>query len=103
MKKVSILIPDPGPLGETFLDANVRAIVSGSFVNSPSGGNVETVWTFPDHFLVVAVLDMAPPGGCRGSLVFFEVLHFAFVLLSLLACCEGAQVAALACAGVLLS
>ncbi len=52
MKNVSILIPDPGPFGETFLDANVLAIVAGSFVKSPFGGYVETVFTFPDHFFV---------------------------------------------------
>jgi hypothetical protein len=50
MKNVSILIPEPGPFGETFFEASVRAIVSGSFVNSPLGGFVETVFTLPDHF-----------------------------------------------------
>jgi hypothetical protein len=38
MKYVSILIPDPGPFGETFFDASCRAIVSASLVNNPSGG-----------------------------------------------------------------
>jgi hypothetical protein len=50
MKNVSILIPEPGHLGETFFKASVRSIVSGSYVNSPSGGYVETVFTWPDHF-----------------------------------------------------
>lgn len=50
MKNVSILIPEPGPFGDTFFDASVRAIVSGSFVNSPRGGKVETVLTLLDHF-----------------------------------------------------
>jgi hypothetical protein len=56
IKNVSILIPELGPLGDTFFDARVRAIVFGSFVNNPSGGYVEIVFTFPDHFLTV--LDM---------------------------------------------
>ena len=38
MKKVSILIPEPGPLGETFFEARERAIVFASLVNRPSGG-----------------------------------------------------------------
>lgn len=38
IKNVSILIPEPGPFGDTFFEANVRAMVSGSFVNNPSGG-----------------------------------------------------------------
>jgi hypothetical protein len=33
-------MPDAGPLGETFFDARVRAIVAASFLNSPSGGCV---------------------------------------------------------------
>jgi len=40
-------------LGETFFDANVRAMVSGSFVNNPFGGYVDTVFTLPDHFFPV--------------------------------------------------
>src|SRR6266496_4021333 len=46
MKYVSMRMPDPGPLGETFLDARVRAIVAASLVNKPSGGCVESVVTF---------------------------------------------------------
>ena len=38
-------IPDPGPLGETFLEAKVRAMVLASFVNRPGGGNVDSVFT----------------------------------------------------------
>ena len=38
IKYVNIRIPEPGPLGETFLEANVRAIVAAFFVNSPAGG-----------------------------------------------------------------
>jgi hypothetical protein len=30
IKKVSIFIPDPGPFGETFFEARVRAIVAES-------------------------------------------------------------------------
>jgi hypothetical protein len=43
MKKVSILIPEAGPLGETLFDARDRAMVSGSLVNNPSEGCVESV------------------------------------------------------------
>lgn len=50
MKNVSILIPEPGPLGETFFDARERAIVSASLVKRPSGGKVETVPTRRDPF-----------------------------------------------------
>jgi hypothetical protein len=56
MKKVSILIPDPGPFGDTLFEASVRAIVAGSLVNSPCGGSVETVFTLPDYFLVVCAI-----------------------------------------------
>jgi hypothetical protein len=38
-------MPEPMPFGLTRGDANVRAIVSASFVNNPPGGNVETVFT----------------------------------------------------------
>jgi hypothetical protein len=46
MKYVSILIPEPGPFGDTLRDANARAIVLASFVNSPACGCVESVLTF---------------------------------------------------------
>lgn len=45
MKYVSIRIPDPGPFGETFREARVRAMVAASFVNRPAGGCVESVVT----------------------------------------------------------
>jgi hypothetical protein len=50
MMYVSIRIPDPGPFSETLFDASCRAIVSASFVNSPSDGYVETVLTLLTHF-----------------------------------------------------
>jgi hypothetical protein len=50
-KNVSMRIPEPGPFGETLFEASARAIVSGSFVKSLSGGYVDTVFTLPDHFL----------------------------------------------------
>jgi hypothetical protein len=46
MKYVNILMPEPGPLGETFLEAKARAIVAASFVNKPFAGCVESVVTF---------------------------------------------------------
>jgi hypothetical protein len=60
-KNVSILIPEPGPFGDTFFEASVRAIVSGSLVKSPSGGNVESVFTFPDHFFAAVDMDIDFP------------------------------------------
>lgn len=38
IKYVSMRMPEPGPLGETFFEANDRAIVEASFVKSPFGG-----------------------------------------------------------------
>jgi hypothetical protein len=31
-------MPDPGPLGETFFEANIRAMIGALFVNNPGGG-----------------------------------------------------------------
>ena len=52
--------PDPGPLGETFFDARVRAITAAFFVKSPLGGCVESVVTFADHRLPFLVAMSAP-------------------------------------------
>jgi len=38
MKYVNIRMPEPGPVGETFLEANLRAIVAALLVNKPGGG-----------------------------------------------------------------
>jgi hypothetical protein len=48
-KYVNIRIPDAGPFGETDFDASAVAIVLALLVNSPSGGCVESVWTFATH------------------------------------------------------
>src|SRR5262245_6672966 len=59
MKNWIMRIPDAGPLGLTFLLAMTRAMVLASFVNSPAGGNVETVFTSRTHrFLFVFRSDM---------------------------------------------
>jgi len=50
---VSIRIPDPGPLGETFFEASVLAIVSGLLVKSALGGWVESVFTRATHRLLL--------------------------------------------------
>ncbi len=57
MKYVSILIPEPGPLGDIFFDASVRTMVAALLVNSPSGGCVESVLTLDTHrfFLPVGI------------------------------------------------
>jgi hypothetical protein len=49
-------MPEPGPLGETFFEASVRAMVPASLLNTPSGGCVESVLTFPDHFFVALAM-----------------------------------------------
>jgi len=50
MKNWIIRIADPVPFGLTRRDAMTRAIVAASFVNSPSGGRVDTVFTRALHF-----------------------------------------------------
>src|SRR5215813_1518006 len=39
-------MPDPGPLGETFFEARVRAMVAALLLKRPLGGCVESVVTF---------------------------------------------------------
>lgn len=56
IKYVSIRIPDCGPFGETFFEANVRAIVLALFVNSPGGGCVESVLTLATHLFRFRVI-----------------------------------------------
>ena len=69
-------MPEAGPLGETRFEASVRAIVAASFLNSPSGGCVESVVTVftqrreVDFFAMVdgaagdAPVRPAPCAGC---------------------------------------
>jgi hypothetical protein len=49
MKYVSIRMPDPGPFGDTFFEANTLAMVAAFLVKSPGGGRVESVFTFATH------------------------------------------------------
>ncbi len=56
MKYVSMRIPEAGPLGETFFEASVRAIVAALLVNSPAGGCVESVVTLATQRLFVFFL-----------------------------------------------
>ena len=58
MKNWIMRMPEPGPLGLTFLLAIARAMVSASLVNRPLGGRVETVFTPRTHFFFSA---MTPP------------------------------------------
>src|ERR1700678_652856 len=67
-------IPEPGPFGETFFDARVRAMVAALWLNSPSGGWVESVVTAADQRLGFAVFLVAAflvtvflAGICRSS------------------------------------
>ncbi len=53
MKYVSIRSPEPGPFGETSLDARARAIVAAFFANNPGGGWVESVLTLDTHLFAV--------------------------------------------------
>ena len=49
-------MPEPGPLGETFFEAKVLAIVLALFVNNLGGGSVESVFTFATHrFFLTAI------------------------------------------------
>src|SRR5581483_1325288 len=50
MKYNSIRRPEVGPFGETSGEASVFAMVAASFVNRPSGGNVDTVFTLATQF-----------------------------------------------------
>jgi hypothetical protein len=56
MKYVNMRIPELGPLGETCFDASFLAIVSGSLVNSPGGGWVESVFTVLTHFFAACAM-----------------------------------------------
>jgi hypothetical protein len=73
-------MPDPGPFGDTFFEARLRAIVEAFSVKSFSGGCVESVVTFAtQRFLFV--LAIQPAGnqwqilGCnRPAIVAFRAL-----------------------------
>ena len=39
-------MPEPGPFGETFFKARVRAMVEALLLKRPAGGRVESVVTF---------------------------------------------------------
>ena len=42
-------MPEPGPFGDTFREARVLAIVAAFFLNNPSGGKVDSVFTRATH------------------------------------------------------
>ena len=42
-------MPEPGPLGDTFVEARLRAMVAALLVNKPAGGWVESVCTLATH------------------------------------------------------
>src|SRR5438132_6128771 len=66
---VIMRIPEPTPLGLTFLLAMMRATALASLVKVPSGGNVETVLILCDHLRFVFFLAMAKSGiGSRRQL-----------------------------------
>src|SRR5262245_9367149 len=69
MKYCNMRIPDPIPFGLTFLLARLRAIDSAFFVNSPSGGNVETVLTPCTHFFCFAINITPSPDFFPGQLI----------------------------------
>jgi len=50
-------MPEAGPLGETFLEARVLAMVAALLVNKPEGGWVESVFTFATHLFFVLPAD----------------------------------------------
>jgi hypothetical protein len=49
-------MPEPGPFGETFLEAKLLAIVLALLVNNPGGGWVESVFTFATHRFFLTVI-----------------------------------------------
>lgn len=58
-------MPEPGPFGETFLDASDLAMVAASLVNNPFGGKVETVFTLAIHrplFFLAAMISFLQLG-----------------------------------------
>src|SRR5260221_2714537 len=67
IKYVSIFMPDPGPFGETFLEASTRAIVGALLLNSPAGGCVESVLTFDIHRVFFPVDICTPFPEFRGK------------------------------------
>ena len=48
-------MPEPGPFGETFFEARLRATVAASFVKSPADGWVESVVTRDTQRFVVVL------------------------------------------------
>src|SRR2546430_15448445 len=65
MKNWIMRMPEPMPLGLTFLLAMARAMVCASFVNKPLGGNVETVFTSRTHrfFSTMVASSLLDPDG----------------------------------------
>ena len=61
IKYVNILMPDPGPFGETLRDASIRAIVVALLLNNPLGGCVESVVTLDTHSRVFCLAGIRPP------------------------------------------
>lgn len=57
-------MPEPIPLGLTFFEARLRAIVRASFVNNDCGGDVELVFTSLTHFFIA---DIWPPPSADSS------------------------------------
>lgn len=49
-------MPDPGPFGDTRFEASDLAIVAASLVKRPSGGWVESVFTFATQRFVFRAL-----------------------------------------------
>src|SRR5438132_12491315 len=60
-------IPEPGPFGETFFDARVRAIVDASFVKRSFGGCVESVVTVRTHLPRARFRSATPVAAARSA------------------------------------
>ena len=82
-KYVSIRIPELGPFGETLFEARALAMLAASFVKRPSGGCVESVFTFATQrlgrraFRFDCLVVILPPS----LSVMFEILDSFLVLL----------------------
>ena len=59
MKYWIMRMPEPIPPGLTLFRAMIRATLSASLANVPSGGKVETVFTFETHFFFRGMIPSA--------------------------------------------
>src|ERR1700760_4854735 len=69
-------MPEAGPFGETFFVARAFAMADALFLKRPSSGWVESVSTFADHFVVVAMPVSSDASPIAGSLCRMRAWEF---------------------------